>query len=140
MDGTRAAWQQSPVGGSADNTFSLLASALTGGTPGTLADKAIQLRLKDGVLAWMETPTTMSRALQSSAGGSTRTLSSLSTANLLANGGGWVVYVEAGKPYSSNSATECSKLRLDVSPTQAFAAGGAVVFTVGTAVYRVGLD
>jgi len=140
VDGNRAAWQQSPVGGSADNTFSLVAAALTGGTASTLADKATQFRLKDGVLAWMETPTTTSRALKASAGGSTRTLSSLSTANLLANGSGWVVYAEAGKAYSWNSATGSSKLRLDVSPTQAFAAGGAMVFTVGTAVYRVGLD
>ena len=140
VDGTRAAWQQSPVAGSADNTFSLLASALTGGTPSTLADRAIQFRLKDGVLAWMETPTTTSKVLKASAGGSTRTLSSLSTANLLANGGGWVVYAEAGKAYSWNSATGAAKPRLDVAPSQAYAAGGAMVFTVGTAVYRVGLD
>ncbi len=140
VDGTRAAWQQSPVGGSADNTFSLLASALAGGTPGTLADKAIQFRLKDGVLAWMEAPTTTSKVLKASAEGSTRTLSSLSTVNLLANGGGWVVYAEAGKAYSWNSATGAAKLRLDVAPAQAYVAGGAMVFTVGTAVYRIGLD
>jgi hypothetical protein len=140
VDGTRAAWQQSPVGGLADNTFSLLANALTGGTASTLADQATQFRLKDGVLAWMETPTTTSRALKAAAGGTTRTLSSLSTANLLANGGGWVVFAEAGRAYSWNSATGTAKLRLDVGPAQAYVAGGAIVFTVGTAVYRVGLD
>jgi hypothetical protein len=113
---------------------------LTGGTPSTLANKAIQFRLKDGVLAWMEVPTTTSKVLKASAGGSTRTLSSLSTANLLANGGGWVVYAEAGKAYSWNSATGAAKLRLDVAPAQAYVAGGAMVFTVGTAVYRIGLD
>lgn len=140
VDGSRAAWQQSAVGGSADNTFSLVASALSNVAPGTLADKATQFRLKDGVLAWVETPTTTSRALKASASGTTRIVSSLSTANLLANGGGWVVYAEAGKAYSWNSATGTATLRLDVVPGQAFVAGGAMVFTVGTAVYRVGLD
>jgi hypothetical protein len=140
VDGTRAAWQQSPVGGSADNTFSLVASALSSVAPGTLADKVTQFRLKDGVLAWVEAPSTATRALKASAGGTTRIVSSLSTANLLANGGGWVVYAEAGKAYSWNSATGIAKLRLDVAPGQAFVAGGAMVFTLGNAVYRVGLD
>jgi len=140
VDGTRAAWQQSPVGGSADNTFALFASPLTSVLPATVADKATQFRLEDGVLTWMETPTTTSRALKASAGGTTHTLSSLSTASLLANGGGWVVYVAAGKAYSWNSATGTATLRLDVVPTQAYVAGGAMVFTVGASVYRVGLD
>jgi hypothetical protein len=140
VDGTRAAWQQSPVGGSADNTFALFASPLTSVLPATVADKATQFRLEDGVLTWMETPTTTSRALKASAGGTTHTLSSLSTASLLANGGGWVVYVAAGKAYSWKAATGTATLRLDVVPTQAYVAGGAMVFTVGASVYRVGLD
>ena len=79
-------------------------------------------------------------ALKASAGGTTRTLSSLSTASLLANGGGWVVYAEGGKAYSWNSATGIDRLRLDVAPAQAFVAGGSMVFTLGSSVYRVTLD
>jgi len=140
VDGTRVVWQQSPVGGSADNTFSLVASALTSVLPSTLADKATQFRLKDGVLAWLETSATTGVALKASVGGTTRALSSLSSANLLANGGGWVVFGEAGKVYSWNSVTGTARLRLDVAPAQAYVAGGALVFSVGASVYRVGLD
>jgi hypothetical protein len=140
VDGTRAVWQQSPVGGSVDNTFALVASPLASVSPSQVADKATQFQLRNGVLAWVETPSTTSRALKTSVGGMTRTLSSLSTVNLLANGSGWVVYSEAGKVYSWNATSGLSKLRLDVAPGQAYVSGGAMVFTLGVSVYRVGLD
>jgi hypothetical protein len=92
------------------------------------------------VLAWVETPTATSKALKAFADGTTRTISSLSTAALLANGGGRVAYVEAGKTYSWAASSGQSVLRLDTAPGQFFLAGGAMVFTVGPTVYRVVLD
>ena len=141
VDGTRAAWQQSPVSGSVfGSTFSLVASPVNSVSPGTLSDRATRFQLKDGVLAWMESASPTSVALKASAGGTTRTLSSLSTASLLANGGGWVVYAEGGKAYSWNAATGIDRLRLDVAPAQAYVAGGSMIFTLGSSVYRVALD
>ncbi len=70
----------------------------------------------------------------------TRTLSSLNSGNLLANRGGWVIYTEASKTYSWNATTGITRLRLDVSPSQLEVADGALVFTLGSALYRVVLD
>ena len=140
VDGTRVAWQQSPIGGSSDSTFALTTTALSAVVPSTLATKATSFVLRDGLLAWMETPTTSKALKASSADGTTRTISSLSTANLLANGGGRVAYGEGGKTYTWASGTGQSTLRLDTAPGQLFMAGGAMVFTVGPTVYRVGLE
>jgi hypothetical protein len=140
VDGTRAAWQQSPVGGSSDGSFALSATALSSVAPASLAAKATSFQLRDGVLAWVETPPTTSRALKASAGSTTSTLSSLSTATLLVNGGGRVAYSEGGKTYTWTASTGQTTLRLDTAPGQVFIAGGALVFTVGPSVYRVGLE
>jgi hypothetical protein len=140
VDGALVAWQQSPIGGSSDGTFALTATALSNVAPSALATKATSFVLRDGVLAWMEAPTTTSKALKASAVGTTRTISSLSTASLLANGGGRVAYGEGGKTYTWASSTGTSTLRLDTAPGQLFMAGGAVVFTVGPSVYRVGVE
>jgi hypothetical protein len=102
--------------------------------------KATSFVLRDGVLAWVETPTATSKALKAFADGTTRTISSLSTASLLANGAGRVAYVEAGKTYTWTTSTGLSTLRIDTTPGQLFLAGGAMVFTVGTSVYRQGLE
>lgn len=80
------------------------------------------------------------RALKASAGSTTSTLSSLSTATLLAIGGGRVTYGEGGKTYTWAASTGQTTLRLDTAPGQVFIAGGALVFTVGPSVYRVGLE
>jgi len=140
VDGTRVAWQQSPIGGSSDSTFALTTTALSAVVPSTVATKATSFVLREGVLAWMETPTTTSRALKAATDGTTRTISSLSSATLLANGGGGVAYGEGGKTYTWASSTGQSTLRLDTAPGQVFIAGGAIVFTVGPSVYRVGLE
>jgi hypothetical protein len=140
VDGARVAWQQSPVGGSTDSTFAVNTTALTAVAPSTLATKATSFVLRDGVLAWVETPTATSKALKAFADGTTRTISSLSTATLLANGGGRVAYVEAGKTYTWATGTGQSTVRLDTAPGQLFLAGGAMVFTVGPTVYRVDLE
>ena len=127
--------------GSVDCTYVLTTPRLSAVSPSTLATKGTSFVLRDGVLAWMETPTTTSKALKaSSADGTTRTISSLSTANLLASGGGRVAYAEGGKTYTWSSSTGQSTLRLDTAPGQVFIAGGAMVFTLGPTVYRVGLD
>ena len=64
----------------------------------------------------------------------------LSTATLLANGGGRVAYGEGGKTYTWSSSTGQSTLRIDTAPGQLFISGGAMVFTVGPSVYRVGVE
>ena len=140
VDGTRAAWQQSPVGGSSDGSFSLTVTALASVAPVSMSAKATSFQLRDGVLAWMEAPTATSRALKASAGSIPSTLSSLSTATLLATGGGQVAYGEGGKTYSWAASTGQSTLRLDTAPGQLFMAGGAMVLTVGPSVYRVVLE
>ncbi len=144
VDGTRAVWQQSPVGGTADSTFSVVSTNMNSVSPSTLANGAIQLQLRDGVLAWVEKFGNTSKALKVAFGGTTQTLSTASitsAANLLANGGGWVAYAEAGKAYSWNSSTGLSKQRLDVAPaTRVYVTGGAMVFTEATSVYRIILD
>jgi hypothetical protein len=140
VDGTRVAWQQSTIGGSSDGTFALTATALSTVAPSTLASKATSFLLRDGVLAWMEAPTTTSKALKASTDGTTRTISSLSSATLLANRGGRVAYTEAGKTYSWASSTGQTALRLETAPRELFIAGSAMVFTLGPSVYRVGLD
>jgi hypothetical protein len=140
VDPASAAWQQSPVGGSVDGAFSLISSPRQAASPITLTERATQFRLNDGVLAWMEAPGPSSRALRAAQGGIIRTLSSLGSANLLANREGWVVYTEDGKTYTWNAVTAATRLRLDVTPTQVEVADGALVFTLGTSVYRVVLD
>jgi hypothetical protein len=140
LDTTRVAWQESPVGGAADGSFSLVTRPLQTSSPITLTERATQFRLNDGVLAWVEAPSPASRAIKAADAGSPRTLSSLSSATLLANGGGWVIYTEAGKTYSWQAATATTRLRLDGVPTQLEVAGGAMVFTLGPSVYRVPLE
>jgi hypothetical protein len=137
-DGQRAAWQQSPLGGSSDGTFSLRSTSLSGGAATALSASATQFQLKDGVLAWVETVGT-GRALKASTAGATRTLSALSTASLYAVGGGAVVYAEQGKAYVWNSATNQARLLVDTAPANVRIAGGHVLFTVGSALYRVAL-
>lgn len=140
VDGQRAAWQQSPVGGNADNRFALLARPMAGGTVTTLAASASQAVLRDGVLAWVEAPSATALALKASNGSTTATLSQVNTATLLANGSGHVAWGDAGRAYTWKAASGVSTLRVDVTPQQTFLTGGALVFTVGRAVYRVGVE
>ena len=70
----------------------------------------------------------------------TRTQAAAMLAGLLANGGGRVAYGEGGKTYTWTASTGQTTLRLDTVPGQVFIAGGALVFTVGPSVYRVGVE
>jgi hypothetical protein len=140
-DGLRAAWQQSPLGGSADGTFALLAQPLAGGAASKAADLATTFSLRDGVLAWVENGAGGARAIKASTASATSTLSSLSTASLLANAGGRVAFTQQGKLYVFQAATGLITVRADTVPAgPVFVAGGALVFTVGSSVYRVPLD
>ena len=139
-DGARVAWQQSPVGGNADGTLALLTLPLNGGTATTQATQAnASFMLRDGVLAWTESTAT-SKAVKASTSLHAATLSSLSTAVLYANGGNSVVYGEQGKTYSWHSILGTTTLRIEAAPSQVFIAGGAMVFTVNSALYRVLLN
>jgi len=138
-DGARAAWQQAPAGGNADNTFALVTQPLAGGAATVASSNATGALLKDGVLTWTESTAT-AKALKASTVVSTSTLSSLSGSTLYATGGGQVVYGELGKVYSWSAATGRSTLRLETAPSQVLISGGALVFSVGSAVYRVALD
>ena len=136
-DAQRMAWQQSPIGGNADGSITLLTQPLAGGTTTTVASKAdAGFLLEDGVLAWTETGAG-TKTLKAATLDSTSTLSTLSSAVLYANGGGQVLYGASGKLYSWAAATGTSTLRLETPPTQVFVAGGAAVFTANGAVYRV---
>jgi len=140
-DGLRAAWQQTPLGGSADGTFALLAQPLAGGAATKAADLATTFSLRDGVLAWVENGVGGARAIKASTASATSTLSSLSTASLLANAGGRVVFTQQGKLLVFQAATGLITVRADTVPAgPVFVAGGALVFTVGSSVYRVPLD
>ena len=139
-DGARVAWEQSPVGGNADGTLALLTLPLSGGTATTQAAKAnSNFSLRDGVLAWTESTAT-SKAVKAATSLQAATLSSLSTAVLYANGGTTVVYGEQGKAYSWNSVLGTTTLRIETAPSQVFIAGGAMVFTVNSALYRILLN
>jgi hypothetical protein len=139
-DGVRAAWQQSPVGGSTDNTYTLVQRSLAGGAASAaVAGQVSQSQLRDGVLAWVESTAT-SRALRAATTAQTTTLSVLSTANLLAVGEGAVVYSEQGKLYLWKAASPAgARLLLDATPSGVWIAGGHVVFTLGTGIHRVSL-
>lgn len=137
-DGARAAWQQSPVGGNADGTFTLMTLAVAGGPSTAASSSASTFILKEGVLAWTESTAT-SRAVKASTPGATSTLSGLNTATLYANGGGQVIYGQQGKVYSWNASNGVSTLRLETAPSQLLVGGGAMVFTIATTVYRVEL-
>jgi hypothetical protein len=137
-DGVRAAWQQSPVGGNADGTFALMTLPVAGGPSTSSSSNANRFILRDGVLAWTESTAT-SKATRASTLGATSTLTGLSTATLYANGGGQVIYGQQGKVYSWNSTNGVSTLRLETAPSQLLIGGGAMVFVIGTTVYRVAL-
>lgn len=138
-DGMRIAWQRSPVGGSVDGTVSLITQPLSGGASTTLASGAsASFLLRGGVLAWRESAPTSPAVKAASAAGTT-VLSPLSSGVLYASGEGKVIYGETGWVYSWNSATGLRTLRLETAPGAVFVTGGAMIFTVNSAVYRVGL-
>jgi hypothetical protein len=97
--------------------------------------------LRGGLLAWAETAAGGARAIKTSTATSTVTLSNLSSSTLLANGDGRVAFAEQGRVYTFEAATGRSTLRVETAPTgTAFITGGALVFSVQGAVYRVVLN
>ena len=112
---------------------------LAGGAAAVASSNATGALLKDGVLAWTESSAT-AKALKAATAASTRTLSRLSGSTLYATGGGQVVYSELGQVYSWSAATGRNTLRLETAPSQVLVSGGALVFSVGSAVYRVALE
>ena len=140
-DGVSAAWQQTPLGGTADAAFALVNQPLAGGISVTSAAQATSFRLRDGVLAWVETGPGGARAIKASSLAATATLSSLSTASLLANGGGRVAFAQQGRVYVFQMSSGMTTTRVEAVPTgPVFLAGGALVFAMRSSVYRVQLD
>ncbi|MEN9416415.1 MAG: hypothetical protein RI988_35 [Pseudomonadota bacterium] len=140
-DGVRAAWQQTPTGGTSDNTFTLVTQPLSGGATTAVSSTATSFLLRGGVLAWAESAAGGARAIKASTATSTFTLSNLSSSTLLANGDSRVAFVEQGRVYTFDAATGRSTLRVETTPTgTAFITGGALVFMVQSAVYRVVLN
>jgi hypothetical protein len=134
-DGVRVGW--------AGQDCCLWAQPVAGGQTTTMYSdqKLMQMWLRDGVLAWEEYNASASnRVVKADTLGGTVTLSALSTARLIGNGGGYVVYGQHSKLYSWGAATGQSTLRVDVTPDSVLVGGGAMVFNIGTAVYRVGLN
>jgi hypothetical protein len=140
-DGVRAAWMQLAPGGSTSDPFTLVSVPISGGATTAVSSTATSFLLRGGVLAWAESGTGGARAIKASTSASTVTLSNLSSSTLLANGSGQVAFVELGRVYTFDAASGRSTLRSDTAPTgTAFITGGALVFTVQSAVYRVVLN
>ena len=140
VDGERAAWQQTPVGGNANNTFVLQSQPLTGGATTTWSTLATSVRLRDGLLAWVEAGVGGVQVIKAATTSSVYTLSNLNTSALLAVGGGQVAYVHQNKVYTFDAATGQSRMRVDALPVgSVFITGGSLVFTIGSTVYRVPL-
>jgi hypothetical protein len=139
-DGLRVAWQQTPLGGNSDNTFTLVSQPIAGGATTTWSTTATSFLLRDGVLAWVETGPGGARAIKAATATQVYTLSNLATSALLAVGGGQVAYLQQGKVYTFDTATAQTRLRVDAQPgASVYLSGGALVFMVGSSVYRVAL-
>lgn len=137
-DGIRAAWRQEPLGGSADGTFVLMSLPLAGGASTVASSSASAFILADGVLAWTESAAG-SKIVKASTGAAATALTGPDAARLYANGGGQVIYGQQGKVYSWNATSGVSTLRLETTPSRILLGGGAMVFSIGTTVYRVPL-
>ena len=139
-DGVRVAWQASPIGGNADGSVTLLTQPLAGGSSSSVSATATsQFLLRDGVLAWVE-GSNNTKAVKAATVSQTTTLAAISTAVLQATGGGQVIYSQGGKLYNWNSVTGTSTLRLETAPGTVLVAGGALIFNMGSSVYRVTLN
>ena len=139
-DGLRVAWQQTPLGGNSDNTFTLVSQPIAGGATTTWSTTASSFLLRDGVLAWVETGPGGARTIKAATATQVYTLSNLATSALLAVGGGQVAYLQQGKVYTFDAATAQTRLRVDAQPgASVYLSGGALVFMVGSSVYRVAL-
>jgi hypothetical protein len=145
VDQTRVAWVQSPVGGSSDGTFTLLSRSGQTDPTQTLGTLVASFQVADGVVAWVENLSGGGKALKATTGGSVSTLSNLSTATLLAVGGGYVIYTESGKTYSWNSTSGEKVLRLDGASGQTFASsytrldGDQMIFAINASFYQITL-
>jgi len=138
-DGVRVAWQQSPVGGTADGSFTLMVQPLSGGGASAVSTAATRFMLRDGVLAWIE-KTGASQTLKASTGGAANTLSSQSSASLLGVAGGHVVFSERGKVYTWKASSGQQTLKIDTVPAQTLTTPSGLIFSLGNQVYRTALD
>ena len=140
-DGERVAWEQSPIGGSPDNLFTLMTAPLVSGSGAAIATRVGQWSLRDGVLAWSEGLGAV-RVVRASTGGVISQVSSQPSPILHGNSNGRVVYSAQDKTYSWNSTTRSSSLRADTGPDNqtALIANGYLIFAVGPSLYRIPLD
>ncbi|HSV79184.1 MAG TPA: PKD domain-containing protein [Ramlibacter sp.] len=138
-DGLRAAWQRQPVGGSVDGRFTLMAQPLAGGGATALSSSVISFKLRDGVLAWLERTPNFEYTLRASTASGVTTIASGLGLGLWSAGGGFVIYSDGAKTYAWNAATGQASLKIDAVPAEQFVAGGALVFRIGSAIYRVSL-
>lgn len=135
-DGDRIVWQQN----------GLQTIPAQGGTSTTLTSSAsvAALSLNNGIAAWREGETGSPRSVKVSVSqpiSLSTTLASGNDAALHANNEGQVLYAVSGKLYSWSAIGANSKLRADRAPTGlSFVTGGAMVFNIDNAVYRVPLN
>jgi len=135
-DGDRIVWQQNgvqvmPAQGGASTTLSSSTSVSS-------------LSLNNGIAAWAEGETGNSRSVKVSVNQPiplSITLASGNDSALHSNNEALVLYAMNGKLYSWSAASASSKLRADSAPAGlSFVTGGAMVFNIGNAVYRVPLN
>lgn len=139
-DGQTVAWLQSPSGSTSSST--ILSMPVAGGTVTTVSSTANEnFQLRDGVLAWTETISTI-KALKAQVNGTTHTISNLTSSVLYGAGGGFVVYGESGKTYSWNASTKTSKLIIDAAPNRVMLTGSTLYFVMGGSqtVYKLVLN
>lgn len=140
IDGQSIAWLQSAVGSTSSST--IVSMPMAGGSVSTISSTANEnFKLKDGVLAWIESSST-SRALKTLSNGTTSIVSSLTSSIFYGTSGGYVIYGEAGKVYAWNAATRSSTLLIDAAPSQIKLSGSTLYFVMGSGkvVYKLVLS
>ncbi|NBP36276.1 MAG: hypothetical protein EBV01_12850 [Betaproteobacteria bacterium] len=131
----RVAWQFSPAGGSADNSFTLMSQSGNSGTSQALGTYVTSFIAKDSVVAWISNlPGSGSLLTALTSTGTTR-LSNAGSASLYANGAGIVIYGESGKVYAWSSDTAVKRLIFDTAPTKLLMTSGFIVIQFNSSVY-----
>lgn len=145
-NGARVVWEQSPIGGNADNTVELLAAPVAGGAPRSLATNVLRWSLTEQALAWLEVTARNAQglvtatALRSEFNGNLTTISTQPSLWFIDATRAQVVYVEAGRLYRWDAALGLRTLILEVAPQQVFVKDGVIVFNFGPgSVYRVSI-
>ncbi|MBU6377492.1 MAG: fibronectin type III domain-containing protein [Gammaproteobacteria bacterium] len=140
--GSRVVWEQSPIGGNADNTVELVSSSLSGGGLRSIGSRVNEWLLTEQMLVWAEVTTSagapISRAVKVETGGNVSTIASQPGLLLFGASGTQVIYADNSRFYRWDASQGTRTLLLEMVPMQVWVARGVLVFTPGGGrVYRV---